>query len=617
MSLRANLSPKQEAIVFAEDGPIYVKASAGSGKTRVLTERIRHLLSQTKKSILALTFTNKAGEEISARLTDISEVGSRLFIGTFHSFCQHVLENHGSMIGLSKMPHIFEEEADRLELVEQTIKQTPSYTDEYRSKSPQDQQKFRYRVLNFIAKVKRELIADDDLYKCNSNPNVILLYQTYQDILRSQNAIDFDDLLKLTYDLFITQPKIAALYRRSFHAICIDEAQDLNNAQYKLLLALANGEHKNIMMVGDPHQSIFHFTGSSPDFMDNKFVNDFNATTFVLNENYRSSTLVLKAANTLLPETTDTSNTVKAGLFEIHALDDDDSEAQWIVDKIESLLTSKHYDDIEGDICYEKIAVLARHKYVFNKLEAKLGENNIPCYYKMTPGAIKFESDLMRLFDLSLRIRINPLDILHKERLLTALKISTAKIDDLNAIALKAQPGLDKQLLELTCQLNNDGSNLKKLFEQFKNEVTMDDDNARKMIFDDIDELLKHWSHYAKKTDNKSLHQFKNDMALGKTHSLTQHNGITLSTVHTMKGQEFDIVFLMGMDDETFPDYRAVNKGGIELTQEKNNVYVAFTRAKRFLYVTWPKQRLMPWGDYKSRRISQFLKVFDDSTAPL
>ena len=411
MSLRANLSPKQEAIVFAEEGPIYVKASAGSGKTRVLTERIRHLLGLTKKNILALTFTNKAGEEISARLTDISEVGSRLFIGTFHSFCQHVLENHGSMIGLSKMPHIFEEEADRLELVEQTIEQTPSYTDEYRSKSPQDQQKFRYRVLNFIAKVKRELIADDDLYKCNNDPNVILLYQTYQDILRSQNAIDFDDLLKLTYDLFITQPKIAALYRRSFHAICIDEAQDLNNAQYKLLLALANGEHKNIMMVGDPHQSIFHFTGSSPDFMDKKFVNDFDATTFVLNENYRSSTLVLKAANTLLPETTDTSNTVKAGLFEIHALNDDDSEAQWIIDKIKSLITSKHHDDIEGDICREKIAVLARHKYVFNKLEAKLGENNIPCYYKMTPGAIKFESDLMRLFDLSLRIRINPLDI--------------------------------------------------------------------------------------------------------------------------------------------------------------------------------------------------------------
>lgn len=125
MSPRAKLSSKQAEIVIAEDGPIYVKASAGSGKTRVLTERIRYLLGKTKKKILALTFTNKAGEEIRQRLNDIPEINSRLFIGTFHVFCHHVLKNHGSMIGLSKMPHIFEEEADRLELIEQAIEQTP------------------------------------------------------------------------------------------------------------------------------------------------------------------------------------------------------------------------------------------------------------------------------------------------------------------------------------------------------------------------------------------------------------------------------------------------------------------------------------------------------------
>lgn len=614
MSPKATLSPKQEEIVFAEDGSIYVKASAGSGKTRVLTERIRYLLGKTKKKILALTFTNKAGEEIRQRLNDITELESRLFIGTFHGFCQHVLENHGALIGLSKMPHIFEEEADRLELIEQAIEQTPSYADEYRNKSKKDQQNFRYRGLHFIAEVKGKLISDDELCNHTDDNNFILLYQTYQDILRSQNAIDFDDLLLLTYNLFISQPNIAALYRRSFQSICIDEAQDLNNAQYKLLLALANGEHKNIMMVGDPNQSIFHFTGSSPDFMGKMFVNDFNPTPFVLNENYRSSKSVLEAGNKILPETKDTSNTVKVGLFEIHPLDDDDSEAQWIVDKIKNLVDLKHHNDIEGDINYEKIAVLARNKYVFNKLESKLKENNIPCYYKMTPGALKFESDLMKIFDLSLCIKINPLDILHKERLLKALKISIDKVDDLNAIAVNINSGLEKQIVEITCYLSDDGSNLKKLFEQFRNEVTVHDYNDRKMIIDDIDELLKHWINYAKKTDNKSLHQFKNAMALGQTHSLSQHNGITLSTVHTMKGQEFDIVFLMGMDDETFPDYRAVKNGGIELTQEKNNVYVAFTRAKRFLYVTWPKKRLMPWGDYKSRNISRFLKVFNNST---
>lgn len=611
MSPKVKLSPKQEEIVVAEDGSIYVKASAGSGKTRVLTERIRYLLGKTKKQILALTFTNKAGEEIRQRLNDIPDIDSRLFIGTFHGFCQHVLENHGSLIGLAKMPHIFEEEADRLELIEQAIEQTPSYRDEYQKKSKKDQQSFRYRALDFIAEVKRQLIADDELYNHTDDDNVVLLYQTYQDILRTQNAIDFDDLLLLTYSLFINRPKVAALYRRNFHTICIDEAQDLNNAQYKLLLALTNGEHKNIMMVGDPNQSIFHFTGSSPDFMDKEFIKDFEPTKiFKLNENYRSSKKVLAAANKIKPENENLTDTVKTGLFEIHSFDDDDTEVQWITDKIKYLIYLKYHDDIEGDICYEKIAVLARNKYVFNKLELKLKENSIPYYYKMTPGAIKFESDLMKLFDLALRIKINPQDILHKERLLKNLKIDVDQIGNLEAIASILDFGLEKQLLDIASHLNDDGSNFKNLFEQFKKEITIDDDNERKMVINDIDELLNHWTNYAKKTDNKSLHQFKNNMALGKTHPLAQHNGVTLSTVHTMKGQEFDIVFLMGMDDGTFPDYRAINNGGIELTQEKNNLYVAFTRAKRFLYVTWPKKRFMPWGDYKFRNISQFLKAF-------
>ena len=604
------LSPKQQVIVFAEDGPIYVRASAGSGKTRVLTERIRNLLGKSKKKILALTFTNKAGEEIKQRLNDIQEINSRLFIGTFHGFCQHVLENQGSLIGLSKIPHIFEEEADRLELIEQAIEQTPSYKDEYINLSKKEQQSFRYRVLNFIAEVKRKLISDDEIFHHTDDDNLVLLYQNYQDILRSQNGIDFDDLLLLTYNLFINHPKIAALYRRSFQTICIDEAQDLNNAQYQLLLALANGEYKSIMMVGDPNQSIFHFNGSSPDFMDKNFVDDFNPTPFELNENYRSSKAVLAAAKKIRPENENITDIVKEGLFEVHPLEDEESEAQWIVDQIIHLIELKRHDDIEGDICYEKIAVLARNKYVFSTLELKLADNKIPFYYKMTPGSIKFESNLMKLFYLALRVKLNPQDILHKQRLLKVLSLNTVEICDLKAIATAVSQVTEKRVLEIVADLTDDGSNLKRQFETFKNEFTAHDDNDRKMILDDIDELLKHWANYAKKTDNKSLHQFKNAMALGQTHPLAQHKGITLSTVHTMKGQEFDIVFLMGMDDETFPDYRAIKNGGIELTQEKNNLYVAFTRAKRFLYVTWPNQRLMPWGDYKSRRISRFLNVF-------
>ncbi|MEA3447062.1 MAG: ATP-dependent helicase [Bacteroidota bacterium] len=612
MTTTIELSEKQKEIVFAENGPIYVKASAGSGKTRVLTQRVRYLLGKTNKKVLALTFTNKAGDEIEERLKDIPEIEKRVFVGTFHKFCKTMLENHGNLIGLAKMPHLFEDETDRLELVEQAIKQTPSYAGKYKTQDKKEQKNFRYRVLNFISKVKRELIADSEFEQHTDDENIVLLYQNYQDILRAQNAIDFDDLLLLAYSLLVNHPKTAALYRRSFFAICIDEAQDLNNAQYQLLLALANGEFTNIMMVGDPNQSIYHFNGSSPDYMNKQFVRDFKPVVVELNENYRSSISVLSAANKIIPDAEYIAETVKEGLFEINHLEDEEAEAQWVIGKIKELIASKTHNDIEGEITCEKIAVLARTKYVFNKLEAQLNEANLPFYYKMTPGAIRFESDLMNIFDLALRVRLNPQDSLHKGRLLKRLNIKAVRNFSLEVVIPQITDKLNKKLIKLVTELDDDGSNIKKVLERFRDDLSIEDENEKNMIFNDINELFKHWHNYAKKTDNKSLHQFKNAMALGQTHPLTQHSGITLSTVHTMKGQEFDIVFVIGMDDETFPDYRAVRSGGIEMTQEKNNLYVAFARAKRFLYVTWPQKRMMPWGNYKARKISRFLKVFND-----
>ncbi len=615
MTTTIELSEKQKKIVYAETGPIYVKASAGSGKTRVLTERVRHLLTKTNKKVLALTFTNKAGEEIKERLSDLPEIEKRVFVGTFHSFCQNMLENHGNLIGLAKMPHIFEDETDRLELIGQAIKQTPSYAGKYKTQDKKEQKNFRYRILNFISEIKRKLIADSELEQHTDDENLVLLYQNYQDILHAQNAIDFDDLLFLAYSLLVNYPKTAALYRRSFFAICIDEAQDLNNAQYQLLLALANGEFTNIMMVGDPNQSIYHFNGSSPDFMDKQFVSDFKPIVVELNENYRSSKKVLNAAIKIIPEAEYIAETVKEGIFEIKGLEDEKAEAHWVVNKIKELIALKTHDDIEGEIICEKIAVLARNKYIFNPIEIQLEEANLPFYYKMTPGAIQFESDLMKIFDLALRVWLNPQDSLHKKRLLNRLNrlnIETSENINLETIIPQIADELNKKLIKVVTELRDDGSNIKQEMERFRDNLNIEDENAKYMIFHDIDELLKHWHNYAKHTDNKSLHQFKNAMALGQTHPLAQNNGITLSTVHTMKGQEFDIIFLMGIDDKTFPDYRAVRRGGIEMIQEKNNLYVAFTRAKRFLYVTWPQKRMMPWGDYKTRRVSRFLKVFND-----
>jgi len=612
MNTKIKLSTKQQEAVNYENGALLVKASAGSGKTRVLTERIKKLLLKNKKKILAITFTNKAGEEMKERLGDSKEIKSRVFVGTFHSFCQNVLEMRGNLLGFQKMPHIFEKETDRLQLIEEAISLTPTYYSKYAVMNSKDQTNFKYRALQFISKTKRDFLSDEDLLNDKLDEDTVLLYHTYNDLLNSQNAIDFDDLILLTYKLFIDNPSVASLYRRTYNYICIDEAQDLNNAQYQLLKAITNGEFKNLMMVGDPNQAIFAFNGSSSKYMNDFFVEDFSPHPIELKENYRSSVKVIEAAEKIIPNSTEKINAVILGIFEIHPLPEENSEANWILNKIKELVFLKNHNDIEGVISYEKMAILSRNKYIFALIEERLKNENIPYYYKTTPGAIKFESDLMNIFDLALTVKLNPSDSLHLLRLHKILNIKKEK--NLTKLVNLISNESFAKTLDFVINLKEDGSNVKRIFRDFSEYVKyandINNEDKKKRILDEIEEIKSHWSQYSRKTDNPSLSQFKIAMALGQTHPLSIPKGIALSTVHTMKGQEFDIVFLMGMDEGTFPDYRAVRNGGVELKQEKNNAYVAFTRAKRFLYVTYPLQRTMPWGATFNRMKSRFLTAF-------
>lgn len=605
-----NLSPKQKQAVDHQQGALLVKASAGSGKTRVLTERIKLLLETTNRKVLAITFTNKAGVEMKERLGNDEKISKQVFIGTFHSFCQQILEQRGSLIGLPVMPQIFESTNDRLELIEQAINQTPALASDFSQFEDKQKREFKYNVLEFISETKRELWTDEEILNHNDESTALLCYN-YNEILQSQNAIDFDDLIKLTFQLFTDNPEVAALYRRSYEYICIDEAQDLNKAQYYLLKSITDSTHKNVMMVGDENQSIYAFNGSSADFMSKYFVEDFNPEIIELTENYRSSKKVIEAAEQIINGSNVIMNLAIEGDFELFAAENEVTEINWIKEKIELLIDKKNIDDIEGEITYEKMAILVRNRYVLGKLTDVFKENNIPFYYKTTPGAIEFESKLLNVFDLALRVKLNPSDKLHYSRLLKLLNIQTSSI--FSELVNEVIDHFCKEILVLVNSLNEDGVNFNRLIDQFYNNIVESDeieDNEKNMTLKDLEELKQHWFQYSKKTDNKSIRQFKNAMALGQTHPSTQQIGITLSTVHTMKGQEYDIVFIMGADEGTFPDYRAVNKGGVELIQEKNNIYVAFTRSRRFLYVSFPKQRIMPWGDVKFRVCSRFLKPF-------
>ena len=599
------LSPKQSEIVELNSGAFLVVASAGSGKTRVLTERIKRLMTSSKGRILAITFTNKAGEEIKDRIGITEKTKEKVYIGTFHSFCQSILEIRFKLLGYEKMPHIFEDDSDRTEIIEQAINDVPYFKEIYESKDSKERTLYKRKVLDFISTVKRELVSPEDLIEHSDNDELLILFETYQDILLSNNAIDFDDLILLIYKLLKNNESVGNLYRKSYEYICIDEAQDLNNAQYQLLKAISGNKIKNIMLVGDPNQSIYAFTGSSSEFMTNNFINDFIVKKYELDENYRCSKKVINASNTLISKP-DINNYVVEGIFEIKACQSERSEAEYILNKIKALINLKYHDDIEGEITYNKIAILGRNKFIFEEIEQLLKINNIPYYFKSGNIGIKFSTSFMKAFDLYFRIFLNENDQLHLERLKKLLKVNN--VFELNNINPKLKP--INNILKFIDNLNIDNLSLKiKILKQsiMDNLDLTFSDEERNLIINEIDEFSDLWLEYQKKNIKRSLVGFKNSISLGITSSSKIKEGICLSTVHTMKGQEADIVFLIGMDEGTFPDYRAVQKGGLELQQEKNNAYVAFTKTKRFLYVTYPKTRKMPWGDIKSKKASRYI----------
>ncbi len=594
------LSKEQQEVVSFTKGPILVKAGAGSGKTRILTERIRKLLEVTQRGILAMTFSSKASEELRKRLLVNPLAKDRLFICTFYGFCESVLRNNRSYLGFSEMPHIFELEKDRLKLVEEAILTTPSYFELYQKKSPKERKVKCRNALRFIAKIKRNLYFENKACLGNNEEDIKLFYTNYQEILQAQNAIDFDDLILLTYRLFLKNPAIAGLYRISFPYICIDEAQDLNTAQYQLIKVLTNGAHNNVMMVGDPSQSLFAYNDSLSSFMCDDFVKDFNPKIVELTKNYRSSKRVLEAANKIIKQNNLEPASSEEGQFSIHQLENPKEEAKWICKKIQYLIKMQDYLEIDEIITYENIVVLARNKFIFQNLLNAFSELDIPYNINAPMEPVKFQSTYVNIFDLKLKTKLNSADVLHENELNDLLKDESLKIE------------LIAEIKTVVNSLKDNGENfiqsIKMLSKTFSESNL--DDYEKSLVLNELEELGRHWLNYLKNSKFISLLQFKNKMALGHTRGQKKENGVTLSTVHTMKGQEFDIVFIMGMDDYTFPDYRAINKGGVYLTQEKNNAYVAFTRAKRFLYVTWPAQRTMPWGDVKNRSRSRFLKEF-------
>ena len=607
--MQINLSIKQSEIVNLGEGAFLIEASAGSGKTRVLTERVKKLLEDNSSKVLAITFTNKASEELKERISLDKIKNKNVFVGTFHSFCQSILESRFKLLGFQKMPHIFEDESDRSEIVEEVIKSIPYFTDIFNGMDSKQKSSYKTRVLHFISEVKRELAEPEELITEEGEEHFLMLYNEYQDNLRSNNAIDFDDLILLIYQLFMNNEAVQNLYSKSYNYIFIDEGQDLNKAQYYLLKSLCGENIKNVMIVGDPNQSIYGFNGATPEYMKNFFIEDFKATKIILDENYRCSKKIITSSNLLMDLNIAADKYVKEGKFEIYKAQSEQDEAKYIVQKINELVALQTHPDIEGNIEYSKISILGRNRFVFKYIEEQLQENQIPFYFKSGNIGVKFETIFMKLFDNYFRIVINPSDKIHARKLKSLLKVEN--FEDANQIQTSRYSYFSFIKTTVDNLTEDNFKKSVKTFENFIKESNLLLDEDKIQISSELEGLNDLWVTYSFNTLKPSLTGFKNAISLGTVMKNQKEEGVCISTVHTMKGQESDIVFLIGLDDGTFPYYLAIEKGGEELNQEKNNLYVAFTRAKRFLYLTYPAIRKMPWGDNKTRAKSRFLKNFN------
>ena len=604
----------QRQIVQHGDGALLVLAGPGSGKTLVVTERIRRLLTESKGffRILALTFTNKAANEMKERLAEFPRINQKAFIGTLHSFCMEVISNRGQSEGFNGLPTIFELIEDRRKILFQAIKEVPELNYEFKkTKSPITKRKFFDHWLEKIRKAKINLKSPELI----ENSIFRSIYESYNANLRVSNAIDFDDLLLYTYQIFEKRPKIADFYRRQYRYICIDEAQDLNEAQYRVITALCGKNYRNIMMVGDPKQAIFEWYGASPLYLV-LFKKDFNAKVINMETNFRSSRLVIDAANKLNPEYK------TAGAFPIHGeikliiSKNEKHEAQLILKEIKNLLKNGH-KEVENQITLNSIAILGRTRYTFSKIQEEL-ENEDLKYYIYLSSQHESGSDIMKDFELCLRILVNPIDHLHGEFLLKRWNLDTEIFkkcvkDDLDFFLILNKYVTDvkqKIVLEAIKKLEWTEENVLflngiKIFEDFASKLISDD---RELILRDINLWKQHWDAFLR-LDHGGTHRlgsFLSQIALGCTQPACQ-DGIALLTIHSAKGLEFDIVFIAGMAEETFPDYRV--KSATDHEEELRNAFVAITRAKRIIILSYPQTKIMPWGDIKTQKPSRYLSM--------
>lgn len=608
------LNEQQLEAVKHIDGPCLVIAGAGSGKTKVLTTRIAYLLEQgiSDTNILAITFTNKAAKEMRERL-NVLVPNNRVFVGTFHSFGLKIIRENVDKLGMNKNFTILDSD-DVLSLIKKIMKEKNIDVKEV---SP-------YFVRNKISFIKNEFLSDAEIDKFFNTPvekKVIEIYHDYDRMLKKNNSVDFDDLLKLPVELFKKDSEILEHYQEHYKYILIDEYQDTNEVQYKLSRMLAS-KYKNIFVVGDPSQSIYGFRGANfRNILD--FEKNFKGTKVVkLEQNYRSTKNILDAANSVIKNNKerkdlDLYSTLGDGVKVKYMRSyDEKHEIALIVDEIKKLLNEGY--------TYQDIAIFYRTNAQSRNVEEVLLKHSFPykvvgSYYFYNRKEIKDLLCYLRLInntndDVSLRRVINTPKRKIGNKSIEDLE---RRADDLGCSMFDAIDfGKELEFKNIILELQRDALNLSLteliddvldksgLKRELENEKSLDSE----LRLENLMEFKSITASYEARTGSVNLNDFLEEISL--IADISEHqdddNVITLMTLHSAKGLEFPVVFIIGMEEGIFPHQNAFIEGDAGIEEERRLCYVGFTRAKERLYLTNAKKRML-YGKTNTNAPSRFI----------
>ncbi|MEH7235195.1 DNA helicase PcrA [Bacillus sp. JJ1562] len=630
--LLSGLNEQQQEAVKATDGPLLIMAGAGSGKTRVLTHRIAYLMVEkgiAPWNILAITFTNKAAREMKERVQGIlGGAAEDVWISTFHSMCVRILRRDIDRMGFSRNFSILDT-TDQLSVIKNILKEKNI-----------DPKKFDPRtILGTISSAKNELQTPEDYEKTAGGMYeqvVSDVYKLYQKRLRKNQALDFDDLIMTTIQLFRRVPEVLEFYQRKFQYIHVDEYQDTNRAQYILVQLLAS-RFMNLCVVGDSDQSIYRWRGADIANILS-FEKDYkNATVILLEQNYRSTQRILKAANQVIQNNMNrkaknlwTENDEGNKIFYYRA-DSESGEAQFVAGKIRELVDG-------GKRSYKDIAILYRTNAQSRVMEEVLLKSNIN--YQIV-GGIKFY-DRKEIKDILayLRVIANPDDDISLTRIINVPKrgIGATSIDKIVNYAIAQDLSIYQALQEveqigLSAKITNSLREFRDLInnwdqmqdylsvtelvenvlektgylEALKTEKTLESQSR----IENIEEFLSVTQNFEKANDDKSLVAFLTDLALvADIDKLDEDendksNAVVLMTLHSAKGLEFPVVFLMGMEEGVFPHSRSLMEEA-EMEEERRLAYVGITRAEEELYISNAQMRTL-YGRTSMNPVSRFI----------